>query len=184
MARTNFTVDVVGVAEALLHLREYDKTVYNIITKQMRTRSTGLASAVGGDFPEKTLTYWKGIPPKTRRDPNKRPFPLYDATAARGGVRPKVGVGRVVNGERNILRIQQMTAGGAVFDSAGSQTTNIFTRNLDIYAPTKGTTRRGVSRSRVMFKAVEKRMDTVEGIVQHAIHITDHAAQRAIMRKR
>lgn len=179
MAVSGFQVKVVGVAEGLKYLRGYDKELYNIITKKMRTSATGLASAVGGDFPSKTLTYWNGKPPKKRLK-QTRPFPLYDATAARGGVRPKVGVGRLVNGERNILRIQQMTAGGAVFDSAGSQTTNIFTKNLDIYAPTKGTTRRGVSRSRVLYKAVDKRMDTVDGIVQNAIHLTDRIVQQAI----
>ena len=183
MAKSNFQVKVVGVAEAIKYLRGYDKEMYNLITKKMRSSATGLASAVGGDFPEKTLTRWKGTPPKKRMS-ESRPFPLYDAAAARGGVRPKVGVGRVINGERNILRIQQMTAGGAVFDSAGSRTTNIFTKNLDIYAPTKGKTRQGVSRSRVMYKAVDKRMDTVDAIVQNAILLTDRAVQQAIMARK
>jgi len=182
MAGGALSMQVVGVAEAMRHLRGYDKRAYNTITKEMRHSATILTNAVGGDFPMKALTNWNGKPPAKRRS-DKRPFPLYDAAAARGGVRPKVGIGKVVNNERSILRVQQMTAGGAVFDAAGSDTNNIFTRNLDIYAPTQGKSRLGISRSRVMYKAVDKRMNYVEAIVARCIDITDEAVQRAISAK-
>lgn len=180
MAGSNVKMEVFGVADAMKYMRGFDKKAYNAILKEMRNSATILTTAVGGDFPQKTLTNWNGKPPTKRRNKDKKPFPLYDAAAARGGVRPKVGVGKLVNNERSILRVQQMTAGGAVFDSAGSKTNNIFTRNLDTYAPTGGSSRIGLSRSRVMYKAVDKRMNYVEAIVGRAIEITEEAVQRSI----
>lgn len=172
-------VQVVGLSEALRHIRTYEKSMYKEVTSQMRTSAQPLAQQVGGEFPDRVLTNWNGKLPAKRRKTG-RPFPGYDAAAARGGVKPKVGIGRVRNNERNILRVQQMTAGGAVFDSAGSRSNNIFIRNLDTYAPTGGRSRKGVSRSRVMYKAVERRMPMVETIVARSIAVTDKIVQQAI----
>jgi len=179
MAKTGARVEVFGVANALRHLRSYDNAAYRAIGKEMRNSASILTNAVGGDYPEKALTKWNGKAPAKRRKEG-RPFPLYDAAAARGGVKAKVGVGKLVNNERNILRIQQMTAGGAVYDSAGSKTSNIFIKNLDTYGPAKGSSRNGISRSRVMYKAVDSRMNYVDAIVGRAIEITNTAVQQAI----
>ncbi len=172
-------VDVHGVSDALRELRSYDKQMYKQITAKMANTATGLAAQVGSDFPDKALTRWKGTRPKKRRSA-KKPFPTYPSAAVRGGVKPKVGVGRVVEGKRTILRIQQMTAGGAVFDSAGSRTDNLFVKNLDTYAPTKGTSRVGQLRSRVLYKAVEKRQPQVEDVVVAAVRVTDKIVQSSI----
>jgi hypothetical protein len=172
-------VEVYGVADAMRHMRTYEKELYKTVSTKMRNSAQPLASAVGGDFPERALTNWRGSPAKSSS--GKRPFPAYEAANVRGMVKPKVGVGRVsASGQRNILRIQQMSPGGAVFDSAGSRTSNMFVKNLDRYAPTKGTSRRGALRSRVMYKAVDKRMPMVESVVSHAISLTDKMVQAAI----
>lgn len=179
MAVPRSRLEVFGVANALRHLRSYDKAAYRAITKEMRNSASALTSAVGGDYPERVLTNWNAEAPAQRRKAGK-PFPLYDAAAARGGVKAKVGVGKLINNERTILRIQQMTAGGAVYDGSGSKSQNIFVKNLDTYGPAKGASRNGVSRSRVLYKAVDKRMDYVENVVSRAIEITNEAAQQAI----
>jgi hypothetical protein len=171
---------VVGISEALRHMREYEKDLYTEVTRQLRTSAQPLAQEVGGDFPERALTNWTGKQPTRRRKKKGKPFPGYEAASARGGVKPKVGIGKVVNGERSIVRIQQMTAGGAVLDGAGSRTSNIFVKNLDTYAPTKGTSKRGITRSRVMYGAVKKRMPMVETVVANAIDRTDKMVQQAI----
>jgi len=173
-------VEVHGISQALRELRRYDKQMYKDIEGKMRQSAGGLAAQVGSDYPDKPLTRWKSTPPKKRRG-TKRPFPVYSSAAVRGGVQPKVQPSRrTVNNQRTILRIQQMTAGGAVFDSAGSRTNNIFVKNLDTYAPTKGSSRVGALRSRVLYKAVDKRKDEVEGIVAAAVRITDKIVQSSI----
>lgn len=179
MARSGVQVKVYGVVEAMRYLNRYEKDVYKEVKKSMNTSALPLANQVGGEFPDRVLTNWNGSHPMKRRKEGK-PFPTYEAANARGMVIPKVGIGRLRNNERNILRIQQMSPGGAVLDGAGSKTSNIFTKNLDIYAPTKGTSVIGKSRSRVLYKAVDKRMPMVEAVVAHAIELTNDAAQRAI----
>ncbi len=170
---------VVGVAEAMRHMRQYEKDLFKEVKTQMDQSAQPLAQQVGGDFPDRVLTNWTGSEPTKRRKEGKR-FPTYEAANARGMVKPKVGIGRVRNGERNILRIQQMSPGGAVLDGAGSKTDNIFVRNLDTYAPTKGKSKLGRSRSRVLYRGVEKRMPLVETIVARSIELTDKMVQQAI----
>lgn len=172
-------VEVHGIAEAMRYMRTYEKDLYKEVSTQMRNSAQPLASAVGGDFPERALTNWRGHPSKRRS--NKKPFPPYEAANARGMVKPKVGVGRVTaSGQRTILRIQQMSPGGAVLDSAGSRTSNMFVKNLDTYAPTKGKSRVGALRSRVMYKGVDKRMPMVESVVARSIDLTDKMVTAAI----
>lgn len=170
---------VVGVAEAMRYMRQYEKDLFKEVKTQMDQSAQPLAQQVGGDFPDRVLTNWTGSEPTKRRKEGKR-FPTYEAANARGMVKPKIGIGRVRNGERNILRIQQMSPGGAVLDGAGSKTDNIFVRNLDTYAPTKGKSKLGTSRSRVLYKGVEKRMPMVETIVARSIELTDKMVQQAI----
>lgn len=179
MGKQNVRIEVVGLNNALRHLRGYDKEMYKTITGKMRTSAQPLATQVGGDFPERVLTNWKD---KKAAKPRKsgKPFPTYSASAARGGVKPKISAGRARGGQFNIVRIQQMTAGGAVLDAAGSRTSNIFVKNLDLYAPTRGTSRKGVSRSRVMYGAVQKRIPQVQDVVAQAIKISEKSVQQAI----
>jgi hypothetical protein len=171
-------VRVYGVAEAMRYMRQYEKELYKEVRTQMSTSAQPLAEAVGGDFPERPLTRWVGTPSFRRK--KGKPFPAYEPSNARGMVQPKVGIGRVRNGERSILRINQMSPGGAVLDSAGSKTDNIFVKNLDRYSPTKGQSRIGVARSRVLYKGVEKRMPMVESVVSRSIELTDKMVQAAI----
>lgn len=172
------TTKVYGIAEAMRYMRAYEKDLYKEVRTQMSASAKPLADAVGGDFPERPLTNWVGRPAKRRK--KGKPFPAYEPASARGMVQPKVGIGRVTNGERTILRINQMSPGGAVFDGAGSKTDNIFTKNLDTYAPTKGTSTIGKSRSRVLYKAIDKRMPQVESVVARSIELTDKMVAAAI----
>jgi hypothetical protein len=105
---------------------------------------------------------------------------VYDGTAVRTGVRPKVQARKPRNGVYNILRVQQMQAGGAVFDSAGSRKNNLFIRNLDTYSPVVGRSVVGRIRSRVLFKAVDKNKPMIEVVVRDVVDVTDRIVQNNI----
>ncbi len=186
----NTKLELFGVAEALKELRAYDKTAYGEILERMRVQGNPIAARVGVAFPEKGLTYWRPRVTTTprRRTPGtkkQRPFPPYVAGAARMGVKPVVQVRRPVNGVYRLMRLQQMTAGGAILDSAGSKTANIFTKNLDLYSPVRGAgvSTLGRSRSRVLYKAVDDNMPMVEEVVRIAIGITDRLVTESINRR-
>lgn len=170
-------IEVVGIGRALNELQKYERKAYKEIADRMSVQANPIAAKVGVAFPQKALTRWKPSPPLHRRNPTKKPFPSYDGSAIRMGVKPKVRARRPRNGVYNILRIQQMQAGGAVFDSAGSQTSNQFIKNLDTYSPVRGRSAIGQIRSRVLYKAVDKNQPMVEEVVRAAVAITDRIVQ-------
>lgn len=172
-------VEVVGVGKALNELYKYERSLYKEIQDRMAVQGNPLAAKVGVSYPHQALTHWKATPPKKRRS-GKKPFPIYNGTAVRTGVRPKVQARRPRAGVYNILRIQQMQAGGAVFDSAGSKKSNTFIQNLDTYSPVRGRSVVGRIRSRVLFKAVDDNKDMVEVVVRNSIAITDRIVQNNI----
>lgn len=175
-------VQVVGVGKALNELYKYERTVYKEIQGRMSVQANPIAAKVGVEYPQYALTRWKATPPATRRKEGK-PFPQYNGTAIRTGVRPKVQARRPRAGVYNILRLQQMQAGGATFDSAGSRKSNIFIKNLDTYSPVRGRSVVGMIRSRVLFKAVDKNKKMVEVVVRNAVAITDSIVQKSINSK-
>jgi hypothetical protein len=171
------SMNTTGISKALKEIRTYDRSMYMQITNQMRKDAQPLASEVGRDYPEETLPRWKMANPSNARS-DKRPFPTYSPSAARGAMKPKVTAGRNKDNPRGIVRIQQMTAGGAILDSAGSRVSNPFVKNLD----TKhgGSSRVGQLRSRVLYRAVARRKPQVEAIVAKAVATTDKIVQRVI----
>jgi hypothetical protein len=173
-------VQVVGVGQALQELYKYERTVYKEIANRMAIQANPIAAKVGIEYPHKALTRWKAHRPLYRRNPTSKPFPIYDGSAIRTGIRPKVRARRPRNGVYNILRLEQSQAGGAVFDSAGSKTANQFVHNLDTYSPVPGRSQVGKARSRVLYKAVEKNQPMAEEVVRRAVLITDSIVQRSI----
>jgi hypothetical protein len=171
------SMNTTGISKALKEIRTYDRSMYMQITIQMRKDAQPLASEVGRDYPEETLPRWKMANPSNARS-DKRPFPTYSPSAARGGMKPKVTAGRNKDNPRGIVRIQQMTAGGAILDSAGSRVSNPFVKNLD--KKHGGSSRVGQLRSRVLYRAVARRKPQVEAIVAKAVATTDKIVQRVI----
>lgn len=171
------SMNTTGISKALKEIRTYDRSMYMQITIQMRKDAQPLASEIGRDYPEETLPRWKMANPSNARS-DKRPFPTYSSSAARGGMKPKVTAGRNKDNPRGIVRIQQMTAGGAILDSAGSRVSNPFVKNLD--KKHGGSSRVGQLRSRVLYRAVARRKPQVEAIVAKAVAATDKIVQRVI----
>lgn len=166
MADTEIKVDVVGLKETLAQLRQYDKELYIKIAEQLKGSAQPLATEVGRAFPMVApLQRWKM---DGERSGKARMPPFNPARAARG-VKPVVYSGnRFVGKNVGILRIQQMDAGGQVFDGAGSISAGAqFVKNLDKRRATKSEGRG--FRSRVMYGATKRGLPIIEDAVQKAI---------------
>lgn len=175
-------IDIVGVDDALRELRTYDKQQYTMIRKTLMAKGQPLAAQIGMDFPpDNPLRNWHPYPPRRRRS-TKRPFPVYDGAVARSQTKAKFGLGRSRNvAERRLMRVEQMSAGGAVLEKAGSAVSNAFVKNLD--QTQGGRSTKGRVRSRVLFAAVKKRKPAVEAIVAEATVLTDKVVTAHINRK-
>ena len=158
----------------------------------MAVQAGPIAARVGVDYPKTALTHWDSNTDVVVRKKNpktgKRPFPPYVPSAARIGVRGVVPTGRRTrSGARHILRLQQMTAGGAILDSAGPNRKNTagasrFIANLDTYSQLGGRSVVGEVRSRVLFKSVKDKQPMVEEVVERAVQITDSIVTKHINR--
>lgn len=166
MADTEIKVDVVGLKETLAQLRKYDKELYKQIETELKASAQPIATAVGRAFPMTApLQRWK----MSGKRQGKSRMPPFNPSRAANGVKPVVYSGsRFVGKNVGILRIQQMDAGGQVFDGAGSANAGSrFVQNLDKRRAVKSEGRG--FRSRVMFKATEREMPQVEDAVRKAI---------------
>lgn len=165
-------VDVVGLKDLLADLRKFDRDLYKEVANVLKTSAQPVANAVGAEFPsEAPLERWH----QTGRVGKAR-LPGYDGAKARRGVKPVVYSGNKFVGKNvGILRLQQMDAGGAVFDGAGSKMGNPrgenFIKNLDKYTPTKS--KGNGKRSRVMFPATARHLPMVEQSVAQAINTVE-----------
>tara|TARA_R110000822_G_scaffold209932_2_gene345779 strand:+ start:6084 stop:6620 length:537 start_codon:yes stop_codon:yes gene_type:complete len=175
-------INVVGVDDALRELRNYNKVQYATIRKTLMAKGKPLAAQIGMDFPsDNPLRNWHPYPPRRRRS-NRRAFPVYDGAVARSQTKAKFGVGRSKNvAERRLMRVEQMSAGGAVLEKAGSGVSNSFVKNLDQTQGGRSTV--GRVRSRVLYMAVKKRKPAVEAIVAEATLLTDKVVTAHINRK-
>jgi hypothetical protein len=162
-----------GLRETLLELRNYDKSLYQTVAKDMKDDAQPFAAQVGNMFPVQPLRYWHST---GGRLAGSR-FPSYNAASVRSGVKPIVSTVRRGN-QTNILRIQQMNAGGAVYDSAGGGSSNRLSRNLDKHASQPSVV--GKYRSRVMFGAVKRLMPQIQLAVQKSIDKTDLEIRRRL----
>lgn len=141
-------VQVTGLVETLTRLREFDRKAYDGMTRELQDAGLGIVSASQGAIPSgNALSNWGGwnTPKQTRRGgiitqhSELRPIP-FDGGAARGGVRAKAGKKfRKGNLLSTVVTVQQMNAGGAIWELAGSKDTNwgatggsaLFRQNLN-----------------------------------------------------
>ena len=159
-------VDAIGLKDTLAELRKYDKELYKKIADELKATAQPLAQEVGRAFPMVSpLQRWHiegGRKGKSR-------MPAYNPASAARGVKPIVYSGsKFVGKEVGILRLQQMDAGGQVFDGAGSANAGArFVQNLDKYRVTKSEGRG--FRSRVMYGATKRGLPQIEDAVRRAI---------------
>jgi hypothetical protein len=162
-------VDVVGLKDLLADLRKYDKDLYKEVATSLKDAAQPLATKVGAAFPAKPpLEYWHTT--KSRR--GKARMPGYQGDLARRSVKPIVYSGNKFVGRNvGILRLQQMNAGGQVFDGAGTAMANPagdrFIKNLDKRSRVKSSG--DGFRSRVMFPVTKKNLPMIEDAVAKAI---------------
>jgi hypothetical protein len=178
MAGTVIQVDVVGLKATLAELRTYDKELYKQIVDRLKTAAEPLARDVGRAFPMvQPLTNWHSE--GGRR--GKKRMPPYNVSKAQKGVKPYIYSGnRFVGKDVGIMRIQQMDAGGQVYDGAGSANAGArFVQNLDKRRAVKS--KGDGFRSRVMYKAVERGLPMIEDEVRKAITQTDAIVRARIV---
>lgn len=170
---SGISVRVYGLKETIRHLQRYDKEMYEQIKVKFTTAAKPLADKIGQEFPDKPLKNWHtrgGRKGKSR-------MPPYSGTSARRGVKPVLSLsGRrskaaTERQEVGILRIQQMNAGGQVFDTAGSKKSSRFVKNLDKHYQRKSV--QGKYRSRLLYALVENNIHDIESNVAEAVGVTD-----------
>lgn len=170
---SGISVKVYGLKETIRHLQRYDKEMYEQIKVKFVTSAQPLATKIGQAFPEKPLKNWHT---KGGRKGKSR-MPPYEADGARRGVKPVLALsGRRSKAmserqEVGILRIQQMNAGGQVFDTAGSKKSSRFVRNLDKHYQRKSV--QGKYRSRLLYGLVNANLHEIEADVAEAVGVTD-----------
>ena len=175
-------IQVTGISGTLAYLKEYEKDLYDALRKYLVEKSQPLAQLIGGKFPAVPLSNWH----TTGGRRGKSRMPPYIGAKASAGVKPVAGRGSTRSGARatTILRIQQMDAGGQVYDSAGGSVGGIgsaggrFVHNLDSKLSTQS--KPGRTRSRTMYKGVKDNMNLVEQGVQEVIKKVDEHTTKAI----
>jgi hypothetical protein len=179
-------VDVYGVRETLAELRKYERTAYNIIEKDLKTSAKPAADAVGREFPEEPLMNWHTSGARLTTESN---LPPYIGNSAKKKVRVAVSTKKPTGiGQHGIVRLQQMDAGGQVYDTAGSDIGGArgagasagqkFVANLDKHLNVK--TKKGKYRSRVMYPATEKHLPLIEKAVEVSIRKIDGEVQKRL----
>jgi len=182
MATNGIRVEVFGVQEALKELRDLEPKLYQRLTRDLKQSAGPLAKAVGMEFPQMPLLNWGGDGSRKGRSR----FPSYNDNLARSKVRTAVSTRQPRNkNEHGILRIQQMDAGGAVYDSAGSVTKatkaslgGMFIMNLDKDLNVKSKV--PITRSRVLFPATEKHLPLLIPAIEASVARTEAAVQHTI----
>lgn len=178
-------VDVYGVRETLVELRKYERETYNAIEQDLKLSAQPAATAVGSEFPDKPLRNWHG---GTRRKGKAR-LPAYNGVSAKSKVRVAVSTKKPTGvNQHGLIRLQQMDAGGQVYDTAGSDIGGArgtsatagqrFVANLDKHTRVK--TKQGRYRSRVMYPATEKHLPLIEKAVEVSIRKIDGEVQKRL----
>lgn len=183
MADNKIRIEVYGVAQAVRELRKLEPTLYRSLVKDLKTSAKPLAEAVANEFPDEPLVNWEGDGSRGRGN-----FPSYNTSTVRARVRPAIMTSPPkAETTYGILRIEQMDAAGAIYDSAGSKTaaqntTNggRFIMNLDKRLRTKST--KGKTRSRVLYPATNKHLPLLIPAIERTITATEKLVQDSIMR--
>ena len=181
-------VDVYGVRETLAELRKYEKQTFTRISKDLKLSAEPLARLVGSKFPTqpfRTKNNWH----TTGGRRGESEMPPYKGGSAQKGVKVVVSTRKPRgNNQHGLIRLQQKDAGGAVYESAGSATraakgagasaSQKFISNLDKQGNTKS--RKGQTRSRVMYAETEKNLPLIEKAVEVSIRKIDGEVQKRL----
>jgi hypothetical protein len=181
MASDRISIEVYGVAEAIKELRNLEPETYKRLTSDLRTSAVPVARAVGSEFPDEPLLNWGGTGER-----GKNRFPSYNAAQSKAQVKPAVSTRKPrAASTYGILRLQQMSPAGQIYDSAGSVTRasketvgGKFIMNLDKHLRTKS--KQGRSRSRVMYPATEKHLPMLLPAIQESVDRTGKIIERNI----
>ena len=167
-----------GINETLRYLKEYEKDLYKTLRKDLVAKAQPLAQLVGSRFPDQPLSNWL----RTGERRGKARMPPYMVGKAKAGVKPISGTGSSRGKGQVILRIEQKNAGAQVYDSAGrgnyETSGSTFIKNLDTKSATKS--KRGKTRSRMMFGAVKGNQKMIEEDVVDVIKKVDAFTTKAI----
>ena len=167
-----------GLNETIRYLKNYESDLYKTLRKDLVDKSTPLAKLVGSRFPVKPLSNWHST--GDRRGAAR--MPPYMVGKAKAGVKAIAGTGVSRRGSSPILRIQQNDAGGQVYDSAGigsrESAESTFIDNLDNKSKSKS--KRGQTRSRIMFGTVKGNQGMIEQDIVAIIKTVDSYTTQAI----
>jgi hypothetical protein len=167
-------IETSGINETLRALRLMEKETYDLLRKEMVESAQPLARKVGDAFPKKKpLEGWH-----TTGRRGKVEMPGYSPSQVVRGVKAVAGTGRARGGGQTILRIQQMSGGGQVYDQAGSVNNSQFVMNLDKRLRTKS--KQNGFRSRVMFGTVKRNFPMVEGSVRKIVAKLEKETERRL----
>lgn len=173
-AGLKFGINTHGINETLRALRRMERDTYVKLRNELVEEAQPLAQAVGAAFPAvKPLEGWHT---SGRRGLSR--LPGYSPRLAVKGVKPKAGTGLARGGGMTILRLQQMNAGGQVYDSAGSQSATQFVHNLDKHLRVKS--KQNGFRSRVMYGATRKNFALAEAGVRKVIDKLERETERRL----
>jgi hypothetical protein len=181
-------LDVYGVRETLAELRKYERETYTRITNDLKTSAQPAAMAVGSKFPNQPFRTKNNWHTSGGRRGDSR-MPPYVGSSAKNGVKVVVSTSKPRgNNQHGLIRLQQKDAGGAVYESAGSATkaakgagadaSQRFISNLDKQGNTKS--RKGRTRSRVMYPQTKKNLPLIEKAVEISIRKIDGEVQKRL----
>lgn len=171
MFQWDIKIDATNLKNLMAELKDYDRNLYKEVKQELVKTAQPLATKVGAAFPAQPLKNWHSV---NRRRGEAR-LPGYSPNLVRRSVKTATpNMSRGASGRFRtvgILRLQQMNAGGQVYDMAGSAQQNPkgqrFINNLDKHSRVKSTA--GNFRSRIMFPFTKKYLPEVEKQVAAAI---------------
>jgi hypothetical protein len=178
-------VDVYGVRETLAELRKYERETFNRISSDLKTSAKPAATAVGRAFPDEPLLNWHT---SGGRLSSKSRLPPYNGASAKSKVRVAISTKKPTGiGQHGLIRLQQMDAGGQVYDSAGSKTKAArgasasagqkFISNLDKRSLQSSGEK---YRSRIMYPFTEKNLPLIEKAIEISIRKVDGEVQKRL----
>jgi hypothetical protein len=178
-------VDVYGVRETLAELRKYEAETFKRIKADLIQSAQPAADAVGRKFPDEPLINWHTSGGRLGSTSN---LPPYNGASAKTKVKVVVSTKRPRGmNQYGLIRLQQMDAGGQVYDSAGSVTKAArgsaatagqkFIANLD--KRSKQSAGNGW-RSRVMYPETKNNMPLIEKAVEASIRKIDGEVQKRL----
>jgi hypothetical protein len=168
-------VDTSDLGRVAKYLKDTEPALYKQISQTLREGGRAVAANVAYNIKKPRLTRWHS---EGRQGPSR--LPGFFIGRAQAGVKPIVTpTGRRKGSSVQVLRIQQMDAGGAVLDSAGNKSPSQFVTNLDANSSIKAG--RGKLRSRTIYKGTKNSMWMVEDNIEQAIAITEKHLSNAIL---